>query len=59
MEMIKGIDGHEYHDELVVPIIENAAHEGELINPMTEVVFHICPFNKLHESLIFCMYIYK
>ncbi|CAL5342644.1 unnamed protein product [Camellia sinensis] len=36
MEMIKGIQGHGYHDELVVPIIENTAHEGELIESLTE-----------------------
>ncbi|KAJ6776279.1 BIFUNCTIONAL METHYLTHIORIBULOSE-1-PHOSPHATE DEHYDRATASE/ENOLASE-PHOSPHATASE E1-RELATED [Salix koriyanagi] len=27
MEMIKGIQGHGYYDELVVPIIENTAYE--------------------------------
>ncbi|KAJ0838494.1 putative methylthioribulose-1-phosphate dehydratase, class II aldolase/adducin domain superfamily [Helianthus annuus] len=30
MEMIKGIQGHGYYDELVVTIIENTAHEREL-----------------------------
>ncbi|KAM0044071.1 putative class II aldolase/adducin, methylthioribulose-1-phosphate dehydratase [Helianthus debilis subsp. tardiflorus] len=30
MEMIKGIQGHGYYDELVVPIIENTTHEREL-----------------------------
>ncbi|KAI3772442.1 hypothetical protein L6452_03628 [Arctium lappa] len=30
MEMIKGIQGHGDYDELVVPIIENTAHEREL-----------------------------
>lgn len=38
MEMIKGIQGHGYHDELVVPIIENTAHEGELLESLTEAV---------------------
>ncbi|KAF8391331.1 hypothetical protein HHK36_023635 [Tetracentron sinense] len=38
MEMIKGIQGHGYHDELVVPIIENTAHEGELIESLTEAI---------------------
>lgn len=39
MEMIKGIPGHGYHDELVVRIIENAAHESQLRESLTEVVF--------------------
>ena len=30
LEMIKGIRGHGYHDELVVPIIDNTAHECDL-----------------------------
>ncbi|XP_017971558.1 PREDICTED: probable bifunctional methylthioribulose-1-phosphate dehydratase/enolase-phosphatase E1 2 isoform X4 [Theobroma cacao] len=38
MEMIKGIQGHGYHDELVVPIIENTAHEGELTESLTEAM---------------------
>ncbi|XP_059663170.1 probable bifunctional methylthioribulose-1-phosphate dehydratase/enolase-phosphatase E1 2 isoform X2 [Cornus florida] len=38
MEMIKGIQGHGYHDELVVPIIENTAHEGELTDSFTVVI---------------------
>ncbi|GMP67309.1 hypothetical protein CsSME_00027347 [Camellia sinensis var. sinensis] len=38
MEMIIGIQGHGYHDELVVPIIENTAHEGELIESLTEAI---------------------
>ncbi|XP_077226771.1 haloacid dehalogenase-like hydrolase family protein isoform X2 [Tasmannia lanceolata] len=38
MEMIKGIQGHGYHDELVVPIIENTAHEGELTASLTEAI---------------------
>ncbi|KAK9131813.1 hypothetical protein Scep_011341 [Stephania cephalantha] len=36
MEMIKGIQGHGYYDELVVPIIENRAHEFELTESLTE-----------------------
>lgn len=46
MEMIKGIQGHGYHDELVVPIIENAAHERELIESLTEALLpknNSCP----------------
>ncbi|KAK4486961.1 hypothetical protein RD792_006276 [Penstemon davidsonii] len=38
MEMIKGIEGHGYHDELVIPIIENTAKEGELIDSFTEAI---------------------
>lgn len=37
-EMIKGIQGHGYYDELVVPIIENIAHERELPESLTEAV---------------------
>lgn len=47
MEMIKGIQGHGYRDELVVPIIENTPHEGELTESLAEAVcssfiFSIC-----------------
>ncbi|KAE8075954.1 hypothetical protein FH972_014633 [Carpinus fangiana] len=38
MEMIKGIQGHGYHDELVVPIIENTALEGELLESLTQAI---------------------
>lgn len=38
MEMIKGIQGHGYYDELVVPIIENTAHERELTETLAEAV---------------------
>lgn len=38
MEMIKGIKGHGYYDELVVPIIENTAHEGELTESLSEAI---------------------
>ena len=38
MEMIKGIQGHGYHDELVVPIIENALSEGKLVESPTKAV---------------------
>jgi methylthioribulose-1-phosphate dehydratase len=34
LEMIKGIRGHGYFDKLVVPIIENTAHEHELCDEM-------------------------
>lgn len=38
MEMIKGIQGHGYYDELVVPIIENTAYENELTESLTKAV---------------------
>ncbi|RZC46538.1 hypothetical protein C5167_039485 [Papaver somniferum] len=38
MEMIKGIQGHGYHDDLVVPIVENTAHEGELTDSLAEAI---------------------
>ncbi|KAJ8532366.1 hypothetical protein K7X08_012289 [Anisodus acutangulus] len=38
MEMIKGIQGHGYYDELVVPIIENTAYERELTESLTEAI---------------------
>ncbi|XP_021983845.1 probable bifunctional methylthioribulose-1-phosphate dehydratase/enolase-phosphatase E1 1 isoform X1 [Helianthus annuus] len=38
MEMIKGIQGHGYYDELVVPIIENTAHERELTEALAAAI---------------------
>ncbi|KAL4204870.1 hypothetical protein AMTRI_Chr01g134360 [Amborella trichopoda] len=38
MEMIKGIQGHGYYDELVVPIIENTAQESELTESLSEAI---------------------
>ncbi|KAM0935895.1 putative 2-hydroxy-3-keto-5-methylthiopentenyl-1-phosphate phosphatase [Dioscorea sansibarensis] len=38
MEMIKGIQGHGYYDELVVPIIENTAHERELTDSLSAAI---------------------
>eukprot|EP00252_Welwitschia_mirabilis_P016948 TRINITY_DN37707_c0_g1_i1.p1 TRINITY_DN37707_c0_g1~~TRINITY_DN37707_c0_g1_i1.p1 ORF type:complete len:521 (+),score=103.88 TRINITY_DN37707_c0_g1_i1:222-1784(+) len=38
MEMIKGIQGHGYHDELVVPIIENTAREFELTESLANAI---------------------
>ncbi|KAH9322301.1 hypothetical protein KI387_016940, partial [Taxus chinensis] len=38
MEMIKGIQGHAYYDELVVPIIENTAHEYELTDSLAKAI---------------------
>ncbi|KAF3442031.1 hypothetical protein FNV43_RR15947 [Rhamnella rubrinervis] len=38
MEMIKGIKGHGYYDELVVPIIENTAYEYELTESLAKAI---------------------
>lgn len=38
MEMIKGIQGHGYYDELVIPIIENTAREYELTESLAKAV---------------------
>lgn len=37
--MIKGIQGHGYYDELVIPIIENTAHERELTESLSQAVY--------------------
>lgn len=38
LEMMKGITGVGYHDELVVPIIDNTAHESDLADSMAEAM---------------------
>jgi len=38
LEMMKGITGLGYHDDLVVPIIENTAHECDLADAMAEAI---------------------
>ena len=38
LEMIKGIEGHGYYDRLVVPIIENTAHERDLAASMADAI---------------------
>lgn len=38
LEMIKGIKGLGYFDELVVPIIENTAHEADLKESMDQAI---------------------
>ncbi|MEY4581119.1 MAG: hypothetical protein RL701_5822 [Pseudomonadota bacterium] len=38
LEMIKGIEGHGYYDRLVVPIIENTAHECDLADSMAQAI---------------------
>lgn len=38
LEMIKGIEGHGYHDRLVVPIIDNTAHECDLAAALEEAI---------------------
>ncbi len=41
MEMIKGIIGHGYYDELVVPIIENSAREYDLTDSLAAAVSYL------------------
>lgn len=38
LEMMKGVTGVGYHDQLVVPIIENTAHEHDLAEAMAEAI---------------------
>lgn len=38
IEMIKGIVGHGYYDKLVVPIIDNTAHECDLADSMARAM---------------------
>ena len=38
LEMLKGVQGTGYHDELVVPIIENTAHECDLADSMAAAI---------------------
>jgi len=51
MEMIKGIKGHGYYDELVVPIIENTAYEFELTESLAKAVCFVIHFI-LHDDSI-------
>ncbi|KAJ8422792.1 hypothetical protein Cgig2_023274 [Carnegiea gigantea] len=52
MEMIKGIQGHGYYDELVVPIIENSAHERDLTDALAVAVSALpSPCIKVLETL--------
>ncbi len=38
LEMIKGISGMGYHDDLVVPILENTAHECDLADAVGDAI---------------------
>ncbi len=38
VEMIKGLRGHGYYDEVVVPVIENTAHECDLAESMSAAI---------------------
>src|SRR5262249_45426889 len=38
LEMMKGLHGVGYHDEVVVPIIENTAHESDLAESLGETM---------------------
>lgn len=52
MEMIKGIQGHGYYDELVVPIIENTAYESELTESLAKAVCSFHTFNQPHAVIL-------
>lgn len=57
MEMIKGIQGHGYYDELVVPIIENTAQERELTESLaaavcSSMIWQLC--DKRFNSTLLC-----
>jgi methylthioribulose-1-phosphate dehydratase len=49
LEMMKGIAGHGYHDEMVVPIIENTAHECDLADAMADAMR---AYPKTHAVLV-------
>lgn len=51
--MIKGIKGHGYYDELVVPIIENTAYEYELTESLAKAV---CTFYSLIIFMMILIY---
>jgi len=38
LEMIKGLEGHGYHDEVVIPILENVAHECDLADALGDAI---------------------
>ncbi|CAN0118539.1 unnamed protein product [Scytosiphon promiscuus] len=37
-EMIKGMEGHGFHDELVIPVIDNTAHEADLADSLADAI---------------------
>jgi methylthioribulose-1-phosphate dehydratase len=49
LEMMKGIAGVGYHDDLVVPIIENTAHECDLADAMADAMR---AYPKAHAVLV-------
>jgi hypothetical protein len=52
MEMIKGIKGHGFRDELVIPIIENTPYEYGLTDSLSEAVRNQYPLFESSESSI-------
>jgi len=38
LEMMKGIEGIGFHDDLIVPIIENTAHECDLADSLAQAI---------------------
>ncbi|CAN0544618.1 unnamed protein product, partial [Ectocarpus sp. 12 AP-2014] len=37
-EMIKGMEGHGFHDELEIPVIDNTANEADLADSLAEAI---------------------
>lgn len=49
LEMIKGIEGHGYHDRLVVPIIDNTARECDLAASLEQAIL---AYPRTHAVLV-------
>ncbi len=49
VEMLKGLEGHGYHDTAEVPVIENTAHEADLAGALAEAIE---AFPRTHAVLV-------